>query len=266
VSCFERVFQQALKLADIPGGHPPTAPQSLPDKVAIPSWWFAADPQKVLADPLFPTLDIDERTEVLAQIDPKFAKMTTNRRNAYLWRAETFYLPKAPIPSEVVRWAATASNCSTEFDGLGALTKTITANGFRIEATLHKMSFFKVHLKIVNNSGRTVQVVPQTFVLNVINPKRYTLFFEYPSRVGFQLATLPARINLDPETLKYILGLSAQIVPQSMASGSIPPGAFVEGDVWFESDSHVREAVLRVSIEDRAFDIPFTIRRDETVW
>jgi hypothetical protein len=242
------------------GAPQPPPPYPLPRKPQIPSWWLSADPKTVLSDPLFPAFSIEQREEILTQIDPKFAKMSRDNRHAYLWRSETDHLPKATTPSEVIRWNATDRNCSTEFARFNVLRKTITTNSFRVEATLDQVVFFKAHLKIVNKTETAISIVPQTFVLNVAKPKRYTLFFEYPSRVSFEIFDRMAahRPPLGVEAVKAAADLAQRIEPESMPPGSLLPGMSVEGNVWFEENRYAREVVLRVSIADRAFDIPFT--------
>ncbi len=77
------------------------------------------------------------------------------------------------------------------------------------------------HLKISNNSEKTVPIIPATFVLDVSKPKPHTPRFEYQSRVSYQIATIPARVTLDGESVRDILERSAEVVLQSMATGSL---------------------------------------------
>ena len=242
-------------------GTPPhaLAPKQ-PSVPQIPNWWFTADPRKVLADPVFPTLSIEERTRILIQIDPNFAKMSIDKRHAYLWNAETDYLPKAAPPSEIIIWSASDANCRTEFDANGPLKKIINADGVRVAATLETWGAFqRSHLKIVNNSTEPIQIVPQTFVLNVIKPKRYTLFFEYPSRVTRELIMSSLEFS-DRHHMATDTGLITwlgNVEPESIKQGPLLPGTAIEGNVYFEGNKYAREIVLRLSIGNRAFDIPF---------
>jgi hypothetical protein len=238
----------------------------------IPNWWLSSpDPKRVLADPLFPTLSLDQRTQVLMQIDPKFAKLSSAKRHSYLWLAETNYLPKAAAPREVVTWNAGDPKCSTEFDPSGSLRKIITASDFRVEATIHRglRGFLYSHLTILNNSSKPIDIVPQTFLLNVVGRKQFTLFFEYPQRVTSELYenyfSGVSRLPMSEETAKVITGalidVAQKIVPESMNESSIPPGELNEGNVWFEQASNgVREVVLRVFVGERAFDFDFPIQ------
>ncbi|MDR3719761.1 MAG: trypsin-like peptidase domain-containing protein [Bryobacteraceae bacterium] len=255
-----------LKLGSKPtaaGTSPPVQPSKTPLAPRIPNWWFTADPKKVLADPLFPTLSIEERTKILIQIDQKFAKMSIEKRNGFLWGAETDYLPKAANPKEVITWNAGDANCSTEFDTSGSLKKIITADGIKMTATFEDAGFLKSHLRIVNTSNTILQIFPQTFVVNVIKPKQYTLFYEYPNRVSHEQSMKEIRLSglyhtrIDTGFMDYVFEMERE----SMKPGPLLPGMAVEGHVWFEISKYARDVVLRVSIGDRAFDIPFTIER-----
>lgn len=234
----------------------PLVPSTIPEKIQIPSWWFSADLKKVLADPLFPTLSINERTEILTQIDPKFAKMASDKRHAYLWNTETDYLPKAEIPVEVITWNANDRNCSTAFDTDRLIKKTVIAKGIQIEATLDRMPvlfFLQAHLKIINNSDKIVPIIPQIFILQVVKPKRYTLFFEYPKRVSAEII----------RSAVFSLGDQLPlIVDEHMVSGSLAPGMSSAGYVWFEQSRAARDVLLRVSIGRLAFDVPFALRSE----
>src|SRR5260370_7530608 len=59
----------------------PVAPKT------IPNWWLSSNPKKVLADPDFYKLWINDRVEVLSQIDPKFANLSFSKHDAFLWEA-----------------------------------------------------------------------------------------------------------------------------------------------------------------------------------
>jgi hypothetical protein len=251
-----------------------TPPKSsvVPPPTQIPNWWLSSpDSRRVLADPLFPTLSLEQRTQVLIQIDPKFVKMSPAKRHSYLWLAETNYLPKAAPPKDVTTWNASDPKCSSEFDASGSLRKIVTASDFRVEATIHRglRGFLYSHLKILNNSSKPIDIVPQTFLLNVVGRKPFTLFFEYPQRVTSELYenyfSGVSRLPMSEETAKVITGalidVAQKIVPESMNAGLLPPGEFNEGNVWFEQvNNGVREVVLRVFVADDAFDFDFPIR------
>jgi hypothetical protein len=68
----------------------------------IPNWWFSADSKAVMSDPLFPNLPLSTRREILSQIDSKFAKMKGDKQDAFLWNAETAYLPRAATPRQTL--------------------------------------------------------------------------------------------------------------------------------------------------------------------
>jgi hypothetical protein len=86
-----RVFAGFLVIASILFGQ---APQ-------ISNWWLTAEPKKVLADPGFYEIGITQRMEILSQIDPKFAKLSFDRKDSIIWAAETANLPKAADSDDV---------------------------------------------------------------------------------------------------------------------------------------------------------------------
>jgi hypothetical protein len=245
---------------------PQSKPSLSPSPTQIPAWWYSADPKRVLADPLFVTLGLDQRTQILTQIDPKFAKLSYDKRHSYIWNAETDYLPKAGTPKTIFTWTASDPNCSSEFESSGSLKKIITANNIRVEATLKRglSGFLVSHLRIVNNSDGTVQIAPQTFVLSVVKPKRFTLFFEYPSRVGFEDSgswlNAIAVAHLDQKAAKFGWDEIAKVGPESLSAGPLRSNVAIVGNVWFEQSRAAREVLLRVYLSETEFDIPFTIQ------
>jgi len=245
-------------------GNTDTSIKSAPSQTepfTIPAWWYTAAPNKVLADPNFPRLSILKRTQILEQIDTKFAKMSSDKRHAYIWNAETDNLPKVPSPKEVVAWNPSAPNCSSQVLLGGVIRKTVAAKNIEIEATLERdWLFLKSHLKITNRSSEEIPIVPQIFVLHVQKPKRITLFFEYPSRVAFEIYQRSGNVILKyPQIADAGYKVSQKVEPESMSPVMLSPGSSVEGNVYFEWDRDADEIVLRVPVtDDLAFDIPFS--------
>jgi hypothetical protein len=88
----------------IPGyNRSPSPPATATKPAAYPAWWASAQPEAVLADPVFEDLFWGDREKIMLQIDPKFARMATDKRNIYLWRAETKYLPQGSA-TRVITW------------------------------------------------------------------------------------------------------------------------------------------------------------------
>lgn len=269
----------------------------VPQGTTIPNWWFSADPKKVVADPLFPTFSLIERKQILLQIDPTFAKMSSEKQDSYLWIAETRYLPKAPEPKTVFVWQPSDPNCTSEFAGgiSRSLAKGIKASGLYVRASLERFrEFAKSHIRISNERDETIVIRPQTFLLAAVKPKPLTLYFEYPSRVSYQLikaaanyspAVFPAErsvvrsgtgrtvatIDSPDQTAKReieemygrvtqaALQHSATIMPNSLKECQLRAGQMVEGDVYFEGSDKTRDVILRVFLGDSAFEIPFSI-------
>ncbi len=266
---------------------------------AIPTWWFAAPPKSVLADPLFPTLPLTTRRQILSQIDPKFAKMKADDQDRFLWHTETDYLPKATSPKQIFAWNPTDPRCSSELLEVGwissAISKRMKVQGLSIQAAFERFSFLHAHIRIENGTSDSVLIRPQIFVVDVLSPKRSTLFYEYPSRVSYvftdaalkyspgyiptdrttirsgatgrTLATIEAPDPVAKQEVKEVassmvsgsLNYAATVQPKSLKEGSLAPGASTEGDVWFEANDKARELVLRIFISDSAFEIPFTL-------
>jgi hypothetical protein len=268
----------------------------LAQSTPIPSSWFSADPKAVMSDPLFSTLPLSTRTEILEQIDPKFAKMNSDRRDTFLWNAETTYLPKAPVPKEVFRWKPNDPASTTQVTDFGPITKTITAKGLVVQASMQRYSFLESHVRIVNDTTETITVRPQTFVLDVLKPKRYTLFFEYPSRVSYQfikagmnytspyvpterttvrsgtgrtVATVDSPDPVAKQDVRDVttaitnaaFSVAGTVVPKSLKEGAVRPGSSVEGDVYFERSDKAQEIVLKVVLSDVGFEIPFSLSK-----
>jgi hypothetical protein len=264
----------------------------------IPSSWFSADPKTVMSDPLFATFSLSTRKEVLTQIDPKFAKMKPDKQDAFLWNAETTYLPKAPSPTETFRWmpndpASTSEVSSASWIG-PTVSKTISAGGLAVQASMQRYGFLVAPVRIQNDLKESVTVRPQTFVLDVAKPKHYTLFFEYPSRVSYQFVkagldfTLPyhpterttvrsgtgrtvATVDSPDAVAKQdirdittgvrnaVISVAGAVEPRSLKEGSLPSGSAMEGDVYFERSDNARELVLKMVVSNLGFEIPFSL-------
>jgi hypothetical protein len=266
----------------------------LAQSTPIPSSWFSSDPKSVMSDPLFATLPLNTRMEILVQIDPKFAKMDFDRRDAFLWRAETTYLPKAAIPKEIFKWKPNDIASTTQVKDFGPITRTITARGLVVQASIDRISFLVSHVRIVNDSTETITVRPQIFVLEVLKPKRYTLFFEYPNRVIYQfvkaginytspyvpterttvrsgtgrtVATVDSPDPMAKQDVRDVttaisnaaFSVARTVVPKSLQEGVVLPGSSVEGDVYFERSDRAQDLVLKVFLSDLGFEIPFSL-------
>ena len=265
----------------------------------LPNWWFSADSKSVLADPLFPTLPLTTRKQILSQIDPKFAKMKPADQDRFIWRAETDNLPRASTPKQIFTWKTTDPDCTSELLEVGwinqAITKRIKTHDLSVQAALERFSFLRAHVRIENGTPEAVPIKPQIFVLEPTNPRLKTIFFEYPSRVFYQFVDAALNYNLDyipterttirsgttgptvatietpdpvvkqelkdarASTLSGAFNYTATIENRSLKEVLLAPGAFAEGDVWFESNDKVREVVLRIFLSDYAFDIPFSL-------
>lgn len=261
----------------------------------IPSWWLSSDPKRVLADPLFHTLFVNQRIQILSQIDPKFAKLSFDKQDAYLWNAETANLPKAEPPKRLFAWNAMNPNSTADFPYQNRLTRSMEAAGFRVQATLERNGFFISHVRVENKANGPVLVRPQTFVLNVSKPKTYALYFEHPLRVWWQttkgftslsptyipterttvrsgntgraVATIDSPDQAAKQEIKDMYTQMQKwgyeyvktIVPNSLTESTLAANAAVEGDVYFEMSDKAREVVLRVFLGDTAFEFPFSI-------
>jgi hypothetical protein len=263
----------------------------------VPSWWLSSAPERVLADPQFQTLSLSARGRILEQIDPKFVRMNSRKRDRYLWDAEIKYLPKADPPREIHTWKAIDPCCSAGVGGLGAeLTKTITAGGVTLEASVGRSGFFRAHLKIANGGAVPVSVRPSTFLLSMVKPKLVTLSFNYPERVSYQYVRaalnqpiyLPMRqstvVDSSGRTLATVqtpdraaaqaheatvqtltsatLSYSDIILRTALRSDEIPAGGIAEGDVYFFGYSKRCDLMLRVFVANAAFDFPFSMLRE----
>lgn len=259
----------------------------------IPNWWFSADPKKVLADPLFPTLALAERKQVLSQIDPKFAKLSKDKQDSFLWNAETEYLPKADTPSAVFTWTPNDPNSASEIVE-SALTRSVSGGGLRVAASLERHGFFFSHIRITNNGSSAVEIRTKTFLILVVKPKQFSLFFEYPSRVSYRVLMAsadysPGYIPTERTTVSSATGrpvaridspdpvarqkldevtqsvqtagfqYSLMILRNALQDGIVNPGATAVGDVYFESSSVAREVIVRVFCGGYEYDLPFTV-------
>ena len=268
----------------------------------IPNWWFSADPKKVVADPQFVQLSLSTRSKVLSQIDPKFAKMKPDKQDQYVWNAETANLPKAGIPKVIVTWNSAEPISTSEVtnfgDPLPVLTKKTTADSVTVQTSLNReFGFFHAHIRISNGTSHDIIIQPQVFILEVVRPKPVTLFFEYPTRVSYNLMkssfnytpyVLPARTTIrsgqtgrtvatidapDPAAKKQSediqrsvmdagLTLGMGIEPKALKGGGIAAGARAEGDVYFERSDGAREVILKVFVSDSLFQFPFNTPKE----
>ena len=268
----------------------------LAQSIQIPSSWFSADPKTVMSDPLFPTLPLGTRKEILSQIDPKFAKMGFERQDAFLWQAETTYLPKAQAPRQVYPWRPTDPSSTSQSDSTGVLTKSVNIHGLVVQSSVQRIGFLIAHIRIQNGTTEAVSFHPEMFRLEVLKPKRYTLFFEYPSRVSWQMfkaganytstytpmqrttlqngagGTIATVDSPDPVAKKKMedvaamvsngaVSLALTVEPKSLKAGMVLPGNSVEGDVYFEQSDKAQDLTLKVFLSDVAFEFPFTLAR-----
>jgi len=262
----------------------------------IPTWWFSARPEAVLADPAFADLYVSDRQQIMTQIDPKFARMSQRNQDLYLWRAETKYLPRGTAAS-IITWAPGMPGATA--DSLPApspVRKSLDSDGIVVGATLERPSFFWCHVWIANHTDKAVVIDPRTWVLNEIRPKHHTLFFEYPTRVsmtiqesninahpyditqrsvirsgetGRELATIDipdttAKAQWDAQRdarIGSIMDFGRKIVEDALPRSELQPGHSVDGTVYFEMDSKPTEVLLRVFLANRAYDIPFIISK-----
>jgi len=155
-------------------------------------------------DPLFPTLPLSTRKEIISQIDRKFAKMKSADQDRFLWHAETDYLPRAETPTRVSQWTGNDPNCTSELLEVGwggpVITKRIKANNLSVQAALERFVFLRAHVRIENGTSEGVLVRPKVFVLQPTKGKQYTLYFEYPSRVYYRFisSALNYQSNYNP--------------------------------------------------------------------
>jgi hypothetical protein len=270
----------------------------LAQSIQIPSSWFSADPKTVMNDPLFPTLPLSTRRDILSQIDPKFAKMKSDKQDAFLWNAETAYLPKAGVPKQTFSWKPNDPASTSQLLDVGwigaSVTKTISAGDLVVQATMLRYSFLVAHVRIRNDTTESITVRPQTFVLDVLKPKRYTLFFEYPSRVSYEfikaglnytspyvpterttvrsgsgrtVATVDSPDPVAKQDVRNIttaitnaaVSVAGTVEPKSLKEGIVRPGSSVEGDVYFERSDKAQELVLKIVLSDVGFEIPFSL-------
>jgi hypothetical protein len=262
----------------------------------IPTWWFSSAPEQVLADPEFQTLSLAARAKILEQVDPKFSRMNSGKRERYIWDAEIKYLPKAD-PKDIYPWRASEPCCSTGLGGPGTeLTKTITAREVTVEASIARSGFFRAHVRISNGTGAPVSVRPSTFLLSVVKPKALALSFNYPERVSYeyvraavnQLVYMPMQqrtvVDNSGRTLATIqtpdiaaaqaheanaqtltsatLSYSEILLRNALRQTELSAGGTVEGDVYFFGYSKQCDLMLRVFVADAAFDFPFSVPRE----
>jgi hypothetical protein len=238
---------------------PPIPSKLVAKSSELPTWWFSARPETVLADPGFEDLSISDRDNIMAQIDPHFARMSYRDRHGYLWRAETKYLPRGNAAS-VVTWVPSMASSTSDVSLLG-IRKSLTAGNVVVSARLERIRFFEAHVWIVNSTNAPIGIDPRTWVLNVLKPKKYTLYFEYPSRVSWEvgMGVLNNILSLPASTMRTALDDANSIPATALARLEVQPGQSVDGDVYFEIDSKAKEVVLRIFIAERAYDIPFVV-------
>jgi len=243
--------------------------------------WNKSDSATVLADPEFYKLTVRERKSILERIDRKFAKMSYEKQDSFLWNAETASLPKPAPPKEVFTWSANPPGSAAS-----GSTRIVEGAGIRVEASLAREEFYSSHIRITNSGKAPLKVRPRTFVLNVTQPKPQALSFEYPSRVAYQLmkaaekrdASLMARQTAtapggggggsvpqiqvghaaDGATgLRAASNRAADILQTYLIEGVVDSSDKLEGEVYFQRHRGARELMLRVVVGDYAFDIPF---------
>jgi hypothetical protein len=243
--------------------------------------WNNSDAATVLADPEFYKLTVNDRKRILERIDRKFAKMTYEKQDAYLWNAETANLPKPAPPKEVFTWKVDNPGCTATES-----TKIMESAGIRVEASLGREEFYRSHIRILNNTKAPLKVRPQTFVLNVVRPKPQALSFEYPGRVSYQVMKVAEKRSADEMARQRGTapsGMTGGTVPQIqvgtsvdtstgvrsaadrageilrtyLIEGVVDPAGKLEGEVYFQRCRGAREFLLRVAVGEYAFDIPF---------
>lgn len=259
-----------------------SAVHGLPAQTATPAdRWSKSDTATVLADPEFYKLTVRERKSTLERIDRKFAKMSYEKQDAFVWNAETANLPKPAPPKEVFTW-----NAGKPGSTANESTKIVEGAGIRVEASLAQEEFYRGRIRITNNSKAPLKVCPQMFVLNVIQPKPQALSFEYPSRVAYQImkaaekrdASLMSRQTAtapggggggavpqlqvghsadSSNVLRTASDRATGILQTYLIEGVVNPSDKLEGNVYFQRCRGAREFTLRVAVGDYAFDIPF---------
>ena len=149
--------------------------------IPLPNWWFSADSKSVLADPLFPTLSLTTRKQILSRIDPKFAKMKPTDQDKFMWRGETDNLPRASAPKQVFTWRTSDPNCTAELLEVGwvnkAITKRIKTHDLIVQAALERFSFFTRMFASKMKRRQAALIKPQIFVLEPTKPRQNTIFF-----------------------------------------------------------------------------------------
>lgn len=226
----------------------------------IPTVWFSSSPETVVSDPLFVTLSLETRRQILSQIDPRFAKLSAEKKEAFLWQAEKKYLPKPDPAKETFVWRSGDPSSGAEvLQFNSAVVKTLAGRGIVVSATLNRLGFLQAHVRIQNHSQSVIEVRPQTFTLEVIKPKPQILYFEYPSRVSWEL--LKAGFNnmgpyMSGET---IASVAASVLTKTLNEGLLVPGATLEGDVYFEVNSKAQSVALRMNLSSLGFELPFAL-------
>ncbi len=262
---FSSMFTSSLpKIQAVDEGSKPVAEGS-----PINPHWLSSGSRSVLADPHFYDLEINQREEVLSEIDPRFRSLPPQRRQSYLWAAETANLPRPLVSTNTFSWTPVDPRSKAEFSGPDGLTKTFDTGSIEVEARFPAISlgmgrFLAGHLKITNQSSEEILVVPQTFFLRVTKPKAEILRFEYPSRVSHELmyamvsANMTTGIALPGDLYRMIGSIPSMAIKQLR----LRSGESVEGEVFFENPAgKMREFVLNVFIGETAVLIPFSIAK-----
>jgi hypothetical protein len=248
----------------IPGSNAsPSQPATATKPAAYPAWWASAQPEAVLADPVFEDLFWGDREKIMLQIDPKFARMATDKRNIYLWRAETKYLPQGSA-TRVITWTPGNPTSTTEPSmNPAGLRKSLKADGVTVSAILERPGFFVAHIWITNDTDKPISIDPRTWVLSESRPKKHLLHFEYPSRVSREIL-MNGLLNsgaVGPQGTSGLFKYTDSIEPDALARRELGSGRSVDGNVYFEIDSTTTEAVLRIFLAGLAYDIPFIVPR-----
>jgi hypothetical protein len=161
------------------------------------------------------------------------------------------------------------------------LTRQVDTNGLKVKCALSTSGFYYAHFRIENGSTESVEVRPKAFLLRVVKPRPYVLYFEYPERVQFQtikgishfypryLPGQPTRPDAEETYSKsrdMMFKGSNRIIPDSLiemklmsklcAECGIPA---IEGNVYFQTDWKARDVIVVAFIGDFAFEFPFSL-------
>lgn len=159
----------------------------LAQTIEIPSAWLKASPKEVLADLEFHRLDMTDRSRIMSELDPDFRKLSDEKKYRFLRGAERASLPKVGAANVVRRWEPKDPDSKLELRGSLAV-KTLKTPTISVTASLEKnWGFLDALIVLRNESSKAVAVVPETFTLGVIRPKKKILLFEFPRTVAQEL-------------------------------------------------------------------------------